>query len=470
MSHSRRGTRSGRTSAASAAGRSAIVMRRHRNASSRSVSSTSFGALAIAKPSASGRHTSNSDTSKPGDASWSMRDARVCGSMASHETIAAASARCDTCTPLGLPVDPDVKRMYAGPSSDGTGVCGAHGRCRSASVRSGMRTSRHGAALTSVPGPTVSIMYASRSVGSVGSSGTYVLRAFHVARSTTYRSSVRGRCTYTAPPSHAARWPAYTLERRSSSAYDSVCATNGSIDVANVMASASGRARACIAKRARKASAGVGCTGVSCTTERSARSVRASPRHAPSASSSCSTRSWTCAGTRRSGAYVTSNISVLSASTDTCSASGKSEAIASCTARTPRGHTDGVAGRNEKSASKSVVSMCRACATSVRCTNGCATAAASCSCAAWRSRPVQRKGTVEIHGPCASACATCARRPLSTTPSVASASPTYCAKSAAYSWSSRAGSVTLCACAWAARRAAETRARYVSDTLGPRAL
>ena len=89
------------------------------SASSRSVSSSCRGAVATAKPLASGRHTSPSDTSKPGDASCRSREARVVGSMERHESSTLAMARWLICTPLGLPVLPLVNRMVAGAASGG---------------------------------------------------------------------------------------------------------------------------------------------------------------------------------------------------------------------------------------------------------------------------------------------------------------------------------------------------------------
>ena len=139
-------------------------------------------------PCAQASHISSQEASKATDSPASTRSPGPSGascrnSRASASTNAAAE-RCETATPLGVPVEPEVKMTQA--SSAGAG-----GRRRRPAP-----AGRGGAARTSPSSPSTTATSASvntsraRSSGSSTSTGTYAAPAARVARIATYSSAV----------------------------------------------------------------------------------------------------------------------------------------------------------------------------------------------------------------------------------------------------------------------------------------
>ena len=182
----------------------------------------------------------------------------------------------------------------------------------------------------------------------------------------------RGKCTYTAGSWDAARCAAYRLERVSSSRYERTVASYGSMDDANVRAVASGVSCAWRAKRASNVSDTSGSSGLGYTAAHSDASHAPPSSRSRRLSSSWRANKSACSYGMRSGAKVASSTSVSRASSAvTCSAYTKSLAMFESSAPIPGGSAFGAlgAGMNENSTSKSDVSIPKACATSVRCTN-----------------------------------------------------------------------------------------------------
>ena len=154
-------------------GRSA-AMRSASAAGSRTVSGAASTTVA---PARSGRYSSNAEMSKLTVVTASQESCGPIGTRSAISVRKFARLRCDTTTPLGRPVDPDVYKMYAapsGPSQAGAGVSGAAGAVSSRRIRptpAGTAASSP-RVVTTVTAPESVSMKARRSAGKSGSNGT----------------------------------------------------------------------------------------------------------------------------------------------------------------------------------------------------------------------------------------------------------------------------------------------------------
>ncbi|GMU11141.1 hypothetical protein ASNO1_73950 [Corallococcus caeni] len=155
--------------------------RRSRPASREPSTAMSRDAMTTCPPTDSGRNSSStamSNDSVVTATSTSCADRPVVSRSAARKR---ATAPCGTCTPLGRPVLPEVKSTYATASGDTASRSGEPSSAAMASASPSSSTTRAECGGrrdsserwdTSTGIPLLSTMYASRSVGNAGSSGT----------------------------------------------------------------------------------------------------------------------------------------------------------------------------------------------------------------------------------------------------------------------------------------------------------
>src|SRR5581483_3286531 len=166
---------------ASAEGTALINDPCHGPAVPRSARASTFGTTSRQPPAASVPKISNTDTSKLSDVDASTRDNSAPNTSAAQQASDTAPA-CSTMIPLGRPVDPDVKITYAtsrGPAvpgrfspSNGASSAAVAGSSSGTSGSPSGSPAATAAVVSTATGADSASMYAIRSAGYAGSTGT----------------------------------------------------------------------------------------------------------------------------------------------------------------------------------------------------------------------------------------------------------------------------------------------------------
>src|SRR4051812_41003841 len=146
----------------------------------RSARTSRFGTSSMLPPATSGAKISNTETSKFIDVDARTRDSRP-PKFSAAQCIRFTALWCDTMTPLGRPVDPEVWITYARWSA-------RSGSSRSASVTSAAGPVASTMESSTQTGRTSSRISVRRSSGYAGSTGTYPPPALRTASAATTRS------------------------------------------------------------------------------------------------------------------------------------------------------------------------------------------------------------------------------------------------------------------------------------------